>query len=110
MTVVQAAGYNPNTVALSPADAEALDLELLDILNSTNTLPNWGLDIRIGKSVTTGFVFDRSAFATVHASPLEVAAFEENDGATNSHLIRAEMNAITTVDQLAAGAALGAAV
>lgn len=79
MTVVQAAGFEPNTVALSPADAEALDLELLDILNLTNTLANWGLQIRIGKSVTTGFVFDRFAFATVHASPISVAAFEENE-------------------------------
>jgi hypothetical protein len=109
MSVVQAAGYEPDTVALSPALAEALDLELLDVLNSTNTLPNWGLQIRVGKSVTTGFVFDRSAFATVHASPAEIAAFEENDGATNSQLLRGELSAISTVDQADAGAALGAA-
>jgi hypothetical protein len=67
------------------------------------------LQIRVGKSVTTGFVFDRSAFATVHASPAEIAAFEENDGATNSQLLRGELSAISTVDQADAGAALGAA-
>ena len=110
MTVVEAAGFSPNTVALSPADAEALDLELLAILNSTNTLPNSGLNVRVGKSVTTGFAFDRGAFATVHAKPAEIAAFEENDGASNSQLFRAEMDAMTTVDQAGAAAALGAAV
>ena len=110
VTTVQAAGFQPDTVALSPADAEALDLLLLDVLNSSNTLPNWKLNVRVGKSVTTGFVFDSSAFATVHASPIDVAAFEENAGATNSQLARGEFNAITTVEQVAAGAALGAQV
>ena len=45
----------------------------------------------------------------MHASPVELASFEENDGATNSQLVRAELNAITTVDQVDAAAALGAA-
>jgi hypothetical protein len=110
MTTVQAAGFEPDTVALSPADAEALDLLLLDVLNSSNTLPNWKLDVRVGKSVTTGFVFDSKAFATVHAGPVDIAAFEENAGATNSQLVRGEFNAITTVEQVGAGAALGAQV
>lgn len=110
ITVVEAAGFSPDVVALSPADAEALDLELLALMNSTETLPNWGLSVRVGKSVTTGFVFSSGDFATLHASPIEVAAFEENDGGTNSQLVRAELNSIVTVDQVDAAAALGAAV
>ncbi len=110
MTVVEAAGFQPDTVALSPADAEALDLELLATLNSSNTLPNWGLNVRIGKHVTTGFVFDSTAFATVHASPIELQAFEENAGKSNTTLLRAELNAETTIDQASAAAALGAPV
>lgn len=58
--------------------------------------------------MTTGFVFDSRAFATVHASPINVAAFEEEAGATNSQLVRGELNAITTVEQPTAGVALGA--
>jgi hypothetical protein len=110
MTTVQAAGYNPDTVALSPADAEALDLLLLDVLNSSNTLPNWRLNVRVGKSVTTGFVFDSRSFGTVYASGVDIAAFEENAGATNTQLARGEFHAITTVEQVGAGAALGAQV
>jgi hypothetical protein len=107
ITVVEAAGFSPNVVALNPADAEALDLELLALMNSTDTLPNWGLQVRVGKSVTTGFVFSSSDFATLHASPIEIASFEENDGGTNSQLVRAELNSIATVDQVDAAAALG---
>ena len=65
-------------------------------------------DVRVSKSVTTGFVFDSKAFATVHASPISVGSFEENDGATNSQLCRGEFNAMRTVESPTAGVALGA--
>ena len=110
MTTLQAAGYEPDTVALSPADAEALDLLLLDVLNSSNTLPNWKLNVRIGKSVTTGFVFDSRAFATVHASPISVASFEENAGASNSQLAEASSTGSRPSSRPTAGVALGAQV
>jgi hypothetical protein len=108
VAVVEDAGFAPDTVALSPAASLALDLELLELQNSTGVLPSWGLKVRVGKSVAgAGFVFDSRSFATVHAGPVEIAAFDENDGATNSVLLRAELNAATTVDQEDAGAAIG---
>jgi hypothetical protein len=110
MTTLEAAGYQPDTVALSPADAEALDLELLATLNSSNTLPNWGLNVRVSKSITTSLVLDASAFATLHAGPVELTSFEENFGGTNSVLVRGELNAQASIDQASAAVALGAAV
>jgi hypothetical protein len=99
MAEVQDAGYSPDSVALSPSEAVALDLILLETNNSTGVGPLFGLRPRISKSVLLAIVFDSRAFATLHASPVELAAFEENDGATNSMLLRAELNAVAVVDR-----------
>jgi hypothetical protein len=96
---VEDAGYNPDTVVLSPAEGVALDLLLLETLNSTGTSPLFGLRPRISKSVLLAIVFDSKAFATLHAGPVEFASFEENDGASNSQLFRAELNAVAVVDR-----------
>lgn len=99
MTAVQAAGYSPDTVALSPLEAEQLDVALLATFNSTGTSPLWGLRPRISKALDFAIVFDSTAFATLYAGPVEFASFEENDGATNSTLVRAELNAVAVVDR-----------
>ena len=96
---VEDAGYAPDTVVLSPAEAVALDLIRLEISNSTGVEPLFGLRPRISKSILLALVFDSSAFATLHAGPIEFAAFEENDGASNSMLYRGELNAVVTVDR-----------
>ena len=106
MAVVEAAGYSPDTVALSPDEAVELDLILLETNNSTGTGPLFGLRPRVSKALSLGIVFDSRAFATLHAGPLEFASFEENDGATNSMLFRAELNAVAVVDREAAGCEL----
>lgn len=102
MAEVEAAGYSPDTVALSPEEAVALDLILLETNNSTGTGPLFGLRPRVSKALTLAIVFDSTAFATLYASPIEVASFEENDGATNSTLMRAELNAVAVIDREAA--------
>ena len=100
---VEDAGYNPDTVVLSPTEAVELDLLLLETLNSTGTSPLFGLRPRISKARTLSIVFDSSAFASLHAGPVEFASFEENDGATNSQLYRAELNAVCVVNREDAG-------
>lgn len=91
------AGYNPDTVALSPTEATELDLLNLTLNNSTGTGPLFGLKPRVSKALTLAIVFDSTAFASLYTSPVEFAAFEENDGSTNSSLFRAELNATCVV-------------
>ena len=99
ITAVRAAGYEPDTIALDPTADEDLDLYLLTLNNTTGMDPLFRLQRRIGKSVADPFVFDSKAFATLYAGPVEFASFEENDGETNSMLLRAELNAIVIVDR-----------
>ena len=99
MAVVEAAGYSPDTVALSPDEAVALDLILLDTNNSTGVGPLFGLRPRISKALALGIVFDSRAFASLHAGPIEFSSHEENSGKTNSQLFRAELNAVAVIDR-----------
>jgi hypothetical protein len=103
MAEVEDAGYSPDTVALSPDEAVALDILSLTLNNSTSQSPLFGLRPRISKALILAIVFDSRAFASLHAGPIEFASFEENDGATNSQLFRAELNAVAVVDRAAAG-------
>jgi hypothetical protein len=103
MAVVEAAGYSPDTVALSPDEAVELDLILLETNNSTGVGPLFGLRPRISKALTLAVVFDSRAFGTLYSGPVEFASFEENDGATNSMLFRAELNAVAVIDREDAG-------
>jgi hypothetical protein len=68
--------------------------------------PLFGLRPRIRSALSLGIVFDSRAFATLHAKPAQFSAFEENDGATNSRLFRAELDAVAVVDREDAGCEL----
>ena len=103
MAEVEAAGYAPDTVGLSPDEAVELDLLLLETNNSTGVGPLFGLRPRISKALALAVVFDSRAFASLHAGPLEFSSHEENAGKTNSQLFRAELNAVAVVDREAAG-------
>jgi hypothetical protein len=99
MTTVEAAGYLPDTVALPPSFAEELDILSLTLFNSTGLKPNFGLNVRISKSLAVPVVYDSSAFATLYLGPTEFQSFEENFGQTNSQLYRGEVNAVAVVDR-----------
>jgi len=103
MAAVEAAGYAPDTVALSPTEAVELDLILLQTNNSTGVGPLFGLRPRVSKALTLSIVFDSRAFGSLYAGPVEFASFEENDGSTNSRLFRAELNAVAVIDRADAG-------
>ena len=104
MGEVEDAGYSPDTVALSPSEAVALDLILLETNNSTGVGPLFGLRPRISKAfLSLAVVFDSRAFASLHAGPVKFSSHEENDGASNSQLFRAELNAVAVVDREDAG-------
>lgn len=77
----------------------ALDLILLETNNSTGVGPLFGLRPRVSKALSLAIVFDSSAFATLYTSPIEVSSDEENDGKSNSQLVRAELNAVAIVDR-----------
>lgn len=102
ITTLQASGFDPNLVALSPEMAEDLDLfqdgstDLRYVFatsaRQTGASPLWGLKIAVVKNLVNAFVIDTSAIGRLYLSPVSLASFEENDGATNTTLVRIEAN------------------
>jgi hypothetical protein len=106
---VRAAGYDPNTVVMSPADALAVQLLQLtggDSYAFAQTPPRIVITPAVGDG--EGFVFDRGALGILFLSPVSVQAFEENAGATNSSTVRAESNGLFLVQREDAAAYLSA--
>jgi HK97 family phage major capsid protein len=64
---VQAAGFNPNAVALNPADAAALDFTSSTIVNPASGAPYWGLKPVAAAAIPAGkaYVGDFQAGATL---------------------------------------------
>jgi HK97 family phage prohead protease len=103
-------GWNPDTLILSPANAETIDL-----LTSGGTAgypgpytfgagqfgpPTvFGLQRRISKNVAGPIVVDSSAYGRLYAGPVSLQRFEENAGASNSSLLRFEGNALFNVER-----------
>jgi HK97 family phage prohead protease len=107
MTTIIAAGYNPDTVILTPANAEGLDLD-----RSSGSEKFWtfgagrfapgdlfGLNVRVSKSTPAPIVCDASAFGNLYVSPISLATFEENAGSTNSSTMRMEGHAVFGVER-----------
>jgi hypothetical protein len=106
---VQDAGHNPDTLAINSQGSLDLDLLLLSLQNSTGISPSWNLRVRVAKSITgSGLVFDSTAFGTVHLSPVEISAFEQDAGQTNKSRIRGELNGRATIEVPAAAATVAA--
>jgi hypothetical protein len=61
----------------------------------------FGLDVRVSKNSGTAVV-DTTAFGKLYASPLTLARFEENAGATNTSTVRLEGNAAFGVERTSA--------
>jgi hypothetical protein len=94
-------GYNLDTLLLTPANSESLDL-----LTSGGTA-GWpgayvfgagqfgppqifGLQVRVSKNLANPVVADSAAYGRLYAGPVSLQRFEENAGASNSSLVRFE--------------------
>jgi Escherichia/Staphylococcus phage prohead protease len=110
VTTIWATGYNPDTVILTPAAAETLDLLVTGISGGTadyvfgpgqfaigRTI--FGMSVRISKTIPAPAVVDSQAFGKLYAGPVALASFEENAGKTNSSLVRFEGNAVFGVER-----------
>jgi hypothetical protein len=104
MTTIMNNGYNPDTLILTPANAEALDTLVSGISGGTNDFvfppaqlaPSniFGLNRRISKTVPAAAVVDSQALGKLYASPVTLARFEADAGTTNRGNVRMELNAV----------------
>jgi hypothetical protein len=117
ITTLEALGYSPDTLVLRPQDAEALDTLTSGVSGGTadfvfapgqpaNAI--WSLNRRVSKAAASPIVLDASALGRLYAAPVSLARFEENDGKTNTSLIRLEGNAVVGVERPDAAVRLAA--
>jgi HK97 family phage prohead protease len=119
VTTILAAGYNPDTLILTPANAETLDLLVSGISGGTadyvfgpgqfatgRTI--FGMSVRISKTIAAPAVVDAQAFGKLYLGPVALSTFEENAGKTNSSLVRFEGNAVFGVERLTAAVRIAA--
>jgi phage head maturation protease len=111
VTAVQGEGYDPETVILSPEDAEELDVLRVDpegedyVFGAAQLAPRrlFGvLNVRVAKGATVPVVLDAAAVGRLYASPISLATFEENSGQTNTSTVRLEGHAAFGVERIAA--------
>jgi hypothetical protein len=118
MTTIMAAGYSPETLLLTPANAEALDTLVSGVSGGTNDFvfapanfaPNqiFGLNKRISKTVPAAAVVDSQALGKLYTSPVTLARFEADSGTTNRGNVRMELNAVFGGERTAAAVRIAA--
>jgi HK97 family phage prohead protease len=109
ITAVTAGGYNPDTLLIDPAGAEAIDLfrssgsERFFAFGAGRFAPGqlFGLGVRVSKTAGTAVV-DSRAFGKLYVSPISLARFEENAGASNTSTVRLEGNAVFGTERTSA--------
>jgi hypothetical protein len=118
ITTLRAAGYNPDTLVLTPAADEALDVMVSGITGgvadfifapgqfSSNAF--FGMTRRVSKTVAAPVVVDSQAFGTFYAGPVSLARFEEAAGKTNTSLVRLETDAVFGVERQTAAVRIAA--
>ncbi len=117
MTTILAAGYNPDTLILTPAASETLDT---DQSLGTEKFWTWGagnfaprsvfdLQIRISKTIAAPAVVDSQAFGRMYVSPISLASFEADGGTTNRTNVRMEGHAAFGVERQNASIRIAAA-
>ena len=119
MTTIQASGYSPDTLVLTPANAEALDTlratatagEQYYVFAPAQLAPRaiFGLNVRISKTAAAPFVADSSALGKLYVSPISLAKFEVDAGATNRSNVRLEGHAAFGTERQAAAVRIAAA-
>ncbi|MEJ7894538.1 MAG: HK97 family phage prohead protease [Solirubrobacteraceae bacterium] len=119
ISTIQGAGYSPDTLILRPADAEALDTlratgnaaEQYYVFAPAQLAPRsiFGLRVRISKTAAAPVVTDSSALGRLYVSPISLARFEVDAGATNRSNVRLEGHAAFGVERQAAAIRIAAA-
>lgn len=120
ITIIEGHGYNPDTLILNPEDSEFLDtlrvtpdatpVEEEYVFGAGQYAPSpWNLSRRISKGAAAPIVLDSMAFGRLYPSPVSLRTFEENDGATNTSLIRLELHALVNAERLNAAVRIAAA-
>jgi HK97 family phage prohead protease len=104
MTTIMGNGYSPDTVILTPAAAEALDVLVSGIAGGVNdyVFPPaslapaniFTLNKRISKTIAAPAVVDSQALGKLYTSPVTLARFEADAGTTNRGNVRMELNAV----------------
>jgi phage head maturation protease len=118
MTTLMNAGYNPDTLLLTPANAEALDLAVSGITGGTQDFvftpgqfaPGtiFGMQRRISKTIPAAAVVDSQALGKYYTSPVSLARFEADAGTTNRSNVRLELNAVFGLERAAAAVRIAA--
>lgn len=103
MTTIQDDGYNPDTLILTPSNAEALDTlratatsgEQFYVFEPAGLAPRtiFGMSVRISKTIPAPAVVDSRALGKLYVSPIELARFEADAGTTNRSNVRLEGHA-----------------
>ena len=117
ITTLRAAGYAADTLILTPELDEALDLLVSGVGpgggqsdyvfgpgNPASSI--FSLRRFVSPEVTGAAVADASAFGRLYASPVGLQRFEENDGSTNTSLVRLELHALFGVERADAAVSL----
>ncbi len=107
--VVRAAGYSPDLVVVSPADALAIRLLQMtggDSYAFAQQLPTFVVTNAVDDGA--GFVMDSQSLGTLFLGPFVFQAFEENNGTTNTSTVRAESSGRFVVQRSDAAATLSA--
>ncbi len=109
ITTITAAGYNANTLVLTPAAAESLDVLVSGISGGTADFvfgaggfaPGtiFGLNKRISKTAAASFVADSGALGKLYSSPIRLSRHEQDAGASNKSTVRLEGNAVFGVER-----------
>jgi hypothetical protein len=119
MTTVMGNGYNPDTLLLTPANAEALDVLVSGISGGTNdyvfapATPApaniFTMNRRISKTIPAAAVVDSQALGKLYASPVQLARFEADSGTTNRGNVRMELNGVFGGERTGAAVRIAAA-
>ena len=113
VTVLQAAGYNPDVAVLRPADSEAIDTSRT---TDNGYITGWGSSARppvrhaglISKTAAWPFIAVSAAFGRMYASPVSLRAFEQDAGSTNKSTVRMEFNAAFAAERQGAAQRIAA--
>ena len=98
---IEAAGYNADTLLLTPAAAKSLDVleagtagEQFYVFSPGQFAPPvFGLTRRVSKTIAAPAVVDSTAFGKMYMSPVSLARFEANAGLSNTSNVRMELHA-----------------
>lgn len=109
IAAMQESGYDPSVLALSPSDAADFDLmrssgpEEFYVFGPGNEARSpFGMKVVASKSVTTPLLIDPQSAGRRYEGSLSLERFPENDGATNTSLVRLEMSFLCAIERPAA--------